>query len=421
MSASSDSPMPEDSFTQAWFSNAFETLASRLTQAQCQVISCVDAACPPAWFKLMLACRRRGLEVTLIVPAIELNLNSGLAWERLTAMGGQLIWLETDRARILTSACVIDQSIVISGSFGDLRSVAATNFSGIVIQHRPQTVDACWQGLNELLQTRTGAVHQPLAVPGDPSPLSHQLILRSNPATQLAPWQLDLLAEHVMALDAEIADMHRKINAFDRQQDHDIGDILRKFLDLKQRYLTQRYHQLGGEQEQAQAQAAQTDYEQFQNRESSQAQLFCVEPLQPQQQEEIKSLYRKLAMLCHPDRVQEHNKQQSQDLFQRLQSSYRNSDFSALKKLEQQLQKLKASGHSTTTGSTEGLAQRLNDLQERLARQYLARQLILQNPTWRTLNTQSNWGLWFSQQASYLQAEMQRYSQALEVAVQPPP
>jgi hypothetical protein len=56
---------------------------------------------------------------------------------------------------------------------------------------------------------------------------------------------------------------------------------------------------------------------------------------------------------------------------------------------------------------------RLAKLQERLSSQRAAREAIFRSPTWRTLSSQSNWALWFSQQAIYLQDEITRYEQAL--------
>jgi hypothetical protein len=137
MPESTTPPEPEHPFFEAFFNNTFEVLTTRITQSQCQIISCIDSVCPPAWFKLMLACRRRGLEVTLIVPAIELNTRSGLAWERLVASGVQLVWLEACHTSIKTSVCVIDQSVVVSGTFDDKTSVAEPVFSGIVVQTSP--------------------------------------------------------------------------------------------------------------------------------------------------------------------------------------------------------------------------------------------------------------------------------------------
>lgn len=413
---------PPDPVTQAYFSDSFETLAARLTQAQHQVISCVHAACPPAWFKLMLACRRRGLCVTLIVPAIELNLKAALAWERLTALGGQLVWLAADSPRLETSACVIDQTILISGNFCDFKRTAALDFSGIVIQDQTQIVADCLQGLHRLLPARTGTdCPDPLPGPERASAAeAHQLVTQQAQTAQVPAWQLGLLAEQAMALDLDIADMHRKINTFDRQQDHALGDLLRQFLDFKQRYLTQLQHQFGGEHAQSQAQAAQADFEQFQHREIGQDPSPAAQPLDLQQQEEIKSLYRKLAMLCHPDRVEEAHKLQAQTLFQQLQTSYRNSDFSALQTLELQLNQAQVLEGVTRTGSAAGREQQLAKLLDQLERQQLTRRLILESPTWRTLSSQSNWTLWFTQQARFLETEIERYSQALDVALQPP-
>jgi hypothetical protein len=418
MQESTISQKPEDSLPQAHFSNVIETLATRLGQSQYQVICCVDSACPPAWFKLLLACRRRGLEVTLIVPAIDLNIHSGLAWERLVAMGGQLVWLEVGNTSIHTSACVIDQNIVISGNFDDVKSVDEPVFSGIFIQNQPQAVAACLEGLNRLVQATAITADRPTDTlkAASPSPEANKLIPSADPVALVTAWQLNLLAHQSIVLDQEIAAMHLKINAFDTQQDHAIGGLLQRFLDIKQQYLTKVYQQFGGEQDQAQA--AQADYARFQFRENIQTRSPSAVSLDPQQQDDIKYLYRKLAMLCHPDRVQAQHQLQAQELFQRVQDSYRNFDFPALKIIEQQLQKVPVDGRSTAPGSFASLVQRLADLQEKLSSQYASRQLILQNPTWRTLITQSNWDLWFSQQADYLQAEVQRYSQALEVNAQ---
>ena len=423
MSASTVHPAPEGHFSSAHFSDTWDVLTSLITQSQFQIISCVDAACSPAWFKLMLACRRRGLEVTLIVRAIEQNIHAGLAWERLVAMGVQLIWLQADNTSLRTSACVIDQSVAVSGNFDHVNSAAESVFSGIVIQNQPHAVAACLEGLNQLRQSAPGAVDLPLSDPKNAtsSPLGNQLVLSADPTAQVMAWQLGLLAEHSMALDEEIADMHQKINAFDNQQDDAIGDVVGHYLDLKQRYLAQLYQQSENEKEQVEAQAAQADFAQFRSKESQPAQPPTAEPLGATQHEDIKHLYRKLTMLCHPDRVQEQHKLQAQEVFQRVQSSYRNFDFSVLKTIEQQLQQVPFGGTSTAADSFVGLKQRLADLQERLSSRCVTLRHLQQSPTWRTLSTQSNWDVWFAKQGEYLQAEIQRYSLALEVIAQPAP
>jgi hypothetical protein len=304
-----------------------------------------------------------------------------------------------------------------------VNSAAESVFSGIVIQHLPQAVAVCSEGLNQLLKSVTGAVDGPLADlrKTTPAPPANQLVLSADPTAQIMAWQLGLLAEHSVALDEEIADMHQKINAFDHQQDDAIGDVVGQYLDLKQRYLAQLYQQSENEKEQVEVRAAQADFAQFQSKESEPSQIPSAEPLGATQHEDIKHLYRKLTMLCHPDRVQEQHKLQAQEVFQRVQSSYRNFDFSVLKTIEQQLQQVPFGGISTAPDSFLSLKQRLADLQERLSSRCVTLRHIQQSPTWRTLSTQSNWDVWFAKQGEYLQAEIERYSLALEVIAQPAP
>ena len=143
-------------------------------------------------------------------------------------------------------------------------------------------------------------------------------------------------------------------------------------------------------------------------------------PLDEQEQADIKQLYRKLAMLCHPDRVEDGDKSQAQTIFQQLQLGYRNSNLQALKKLEAALQTQALSGPADHTPAA-GPDWRLAKMQDRMAAGLLARASILRSPTWRTLSTQSNWALWFTQQSTYLEDEIARYQQELQaMAAQTP-
>jgi hypothetical protein len=147
----------------------------------------------------------------------------------------------------------------------------------------------------------------------------------------------------------------------------------------------------------------------------------------------MKQLYRKLAMRLHPDRVEEDDKPEAQTLFQRLQASFEHNDFAALLALEQQVLLAPqavpgastGAGTGTGTGTSRGAglrspAQQAAALKDRLAQHQRERTGILRSATWQTLSTQSNWTLWFTLQASYLHAEMQRYAQALGASSAPP-
>jgi hypothetical protein len=419
------------SSSQAIFSDPLQAVSSQVGLARYTLNACIEGACGRAWFELMLNGLRRGLLVTLGVEAIPENLNSAIAWERLTALGGQLAWLTPDRTALHTSVCVIDGRVVMSGNFARSGPLPGTNFNGILIQDDPEIVIQCVAALTTLRQTNqwqtepAGPVLGNLTVAQTAQPAAQNetaeapqvwhLTSRREPLQHIVLWQFQVLEQHALAMEADAAEALRKTHAFDQAQDQAIGDLLRKLLDTKQRCMIQRHAQFGGQQNQEEAEAAQAAFATFEQTHQALTQTPTVQPLDAQEQAEIKQLYRKLAMICHPDRVEVGHKSRAEAVFQQLQRSYRSSDFAAMKNLE-------ASFETQTLGDRQpgppeqapaSMDLRLAKLQERLSSQRAAREAIFRSPTWRTLSSQSNWALWFSQQAIYLQDEITRYEQAL--------
>ena len=250
----------------------------------------------------------------------------------------------------------------------------------------------------------------------------HALVLSADLQARTAAWQSELLQCQSLALQAELDEMQRSMQSFDRQQDAAIGDLLREFLDLKRQYLAQMHARFGGAERQAQAQQAHESFSRYTESHPDDERLPAPPELDPQAQQELKRLYRKLAMQCHPDRVDSaQDKQHAQALFQRLQRSYQASDIRGLQNLQAQLDLGQDAGKARTPSGapTKGRApaqwaMELSSLQSTLAQLQAQRQEILQSATWRTLVSQSRWDLWFAQQAKHLQTEVARYREALQ-------
>lgn len=420
------------SSSQAIFFDPLQAVNSQVGLARYTLNACIEGLCGRAWFELMLHGLRRGLLVTLGVEAIPENLNSAIAWERLTALGGQLDWLTPDRSALHTSVCVIDGRVVMSGNFARAGPLLGTNFNGILIQDDPEIVIQCVTALMALRQTNqwhnettdpvlgstvlAQTVQAAAQIETAAAPQSWLLTSQQAPLHKIAIWQFQVLEQHALAMEADTAEALRKTYAFDHAQDQAIGDLLRQLLDTKQRCMIQRHAQLGGQQNQQEAEAAQAAFAAYEQTHQALTQTPTVQPLDPQEQAEIKQLYRKLAMICHPDRVEDGHKTQAEAVFQQLQRSYRNSDFAAMKNLEASFQTQTLGDHQPGPAAQgpASLDCRLAQLQQRLESQRAIRDTIFRSPTWRTLSTQSNWALWFSQQAMYLQDEIIRYEQALD-------
>lgn len=424
------------------FSDAHTLVAQQLGSARQQVLCALAGPCGRPLFELLLGCCRKGVALTLVVSGEPQDQAPGIAWERLGALGATLHRLRAGAPRLHTSVCVVDGATVLSGDLARLQLLPDAQSAGVLLQSSASLADDCARGLSQLAVEHAQAQEAaPKALPSDatnplasiapaapvsPASTASTLATFDDPQQWAPPWQTALLQAHALALQADLADMHRTINAFDQAQDAAIGPLLRDCLDAKRQHLQALHAQTGSDEARAQADDAQAQFERY--TQDQDAKPAAAPALDAAAQAQMKQLYRKLAMRLHPDRVEEDDKAEAQALFQRLQASFEHNDFAALLALEQQvlLAPQAVPGASTGTGTgtlrSAGLrspAQQAAALKERLAQHQRDRAGILRSATWQTLSTQSNWTLWFSQQASYLHAEMQRYAQALGASSAP--
>ena len=419
---------------QAYFADAASAVQALLAGARQQVVCALAQACSRHWFELLLQVRRRGVALRLLVPDTTANRQSAIAWERISAAGGELVWLDSSAPVLQTPVCVVDGHTVLSGAIAELSTLAREDFAGVVRQSDLGLAQRCLEGLQALAaQIQAPSTAQPtasgplddLSAPGAPWVAGSQaLVLSADLHARTAAWQSELLQCHSLALQAELDELQRTMQSFDRQQDASIGDLLCEFLDLKRQYLAQMHARFGGAERQAQAQHADESFNRYTESHPDDARLDTPPELEPHAQPELKRLYRKLAMQCHPDRVDSAlEKQQAQALFQRLQRSYQASDLRGLQSLRAQLERGQEASSARAPGDTAPASRapvpwvlELSALQSTLAQQHAQRLEILQSPTWRTLASQGRWDLWFAQQAKHLQTEVQRYRQALQAA-----
>lgn len=434
------SPSPDPEY-QAYFADAPSAVQSLLAAARHRVVCALARDCGRPWFEMLLQVARRGVPLCLVVPDTTINRQSAIAWERISAAGGDLRWMDATAPILQTSVCVLDGHTVLSGALAELSTQLREDFAGVVRQSDLDLAARCLQGITALAaQTRAGVTQDtsnPIApdcaaAPAAPTEAAHTavdpaseqgLVLSADVQARTAAWQSELLHCHSLALQAELDEMQRTIQSFDRQQDAAIGTLLREFLDLKRQYLAQMHARFGGAERAAQAQQADESFSRYTESHADDAQGLDAPPeLDAPAQQELKRMYRKLAMQCHPDRMDsDQDKHLAQALFQRLQRSYQASDLRGLQNLQAQLEQGPNSlGRSSSGGASRAPAQwalQLSALQSTLTQQQAQRQALLQSATWRTLVTQSRWDVWFAQQASRLQTEIERYRQALQEAL----
>ena len=421
---------------QAYFADAANAVQALLAGARQQVVCALAQGCGRHWFELLLQVRRRGVGLRLLVPDTAANRQSAIAWERISAAGGDLLWLDSSAPVLQTPVCIVDGHTVLSGAIADLSTLAREDFAGVVRQSDLGLAQRCLEGLQALAALADAAPSAPsnvqpsasgpmdeLAAPGAPLVAGSQaLVLSADLQARTAAWQSELLQCHSLAMQAELDELQRTMQSFDRQQDAAIGELLREFLDLKRQYLAHMHARYGGAEREDQARQADDNFSRYTESHPDETGAQAPPELDPQAQQELKRLYRKLAMQCHPDRMDTlQDKQHAQALFQRLQRSYQASDMRGLQSLQAQLDLGQGQANGSRPGGHAGAqrppaqwAMELSALQGTLAQLHAQRLQILQSATWRTLATQSRWDLWFAQQANHLHTEVQRYREALQ-------
>jgi len=404
--------------TQAYFSATGETLGTALEGARHSVHILLTGLCERSLFEHLLSCRRRGVQVELALRNGPINRQSPLAWERLSAAGGVVHWLQPELFMGWPhSLCLLDATHVISGTWQWGTRHGQQNC--IVAETDIQWLEQ-YQALFAACRRQADSTSKPLQ-PGL-EPLGTELCVNADtsPSAGNSAWQWHIWQLHALAWEAELAETRRQMALFDAQQDHRIGELLRSYLDLKRCYLDHLYLARGDETAKREAYTAKEDYDRYQQGRAEQATDFSENAgsPDPQQQAEIKQLYRKLAMLCHPDRVLDAYKGQARAVFQQVRQSYQRSDLAQLQQLYMLLQtqntfEPRENVCAEQASFAQGRNALLMALQNAIAQQQQERNTLMQSATWRTLSSQPNWPVWFDQQAEHLQNEIQRYNDAL--------
>jgi hypothetical protein len=420
---------------QAFFTQEWAQLEDALAQARHSVaVRCKNTVVRPL-FDALVQCRRQGLAVHLALPDTGASRHSAIAWERLSAIGGLIAWLPASASQLAYPplVLVVDGAQVWTGKLSQGMSPLddAAEVPGLVRWDDP----AFAQQTRQVLDHEAGWMPAPDTVLTErlAQATSTALELRRDGAAAHQAWLAAVLHNHALATQAEIAETQRQMALFDHAQEQALGALMRDYLRGKAQYLQQLALQDRAAQDEAHA--AQQRWDDYASAQAAQDTDTQPLPLDADALDQLKQMYRKLAMQCHPDRVADADQGRAAQLFQSLQSSYRRGDMAALYALQEsvaqaglqfvapapQAQPEAAQAQQQEHGEAEQAAvqARVRALRAALAQRHDALEALRSSPTWRTLSSQPNWDLWFAQQQQHLQSELDRFALAVPIGAQP--
>lgn len=461
---------------QAHFADIQAVIVAELDSAQRSIEAAVAWLTDPVLFEALLKAARRGCRVRLALLDDAINHRSGLNLERLRAAGGEVFWIpegESGQGSLHHKFCVIDEDGVITGSYnwtcrasradenilrvrGDAALAAGYTeaFAQLLDKHclRPRepaldsrqllrrlevvhnllllddfemlatqvsrleaarSLPAIAELLDQLQQRDWAAAQASLA-----ALLARGLALMPYEDPELAALRLELrtLEAQVVALSQEQAETERLIQEFARRQQEALGDLLEESLRLRRLYWQRRAERGNATEADREAHAqAREDYADYRQSREEVERLPEAPRLDPDQQAELKRLFREACMQCHPDRVTEADKAQAEALFVQVRAAYQQGDLDTLRRLHRQLKSGRPFADPATV-LTEGdqLRRRVAQLRLEVERLLAILKSLRAHETYRTLTGIADWERYFAEARQRLAGDIGRLRAQLE-------
>jgi hypothetical protein len=468
---------PKDT-VQAYFTGIREAIAEALAAARSSIVAAVAWISDPELFDRLVTAAGRGVQVRLALLDDDSAHHSRIGFERLTAAGGIICRVPEPEGRaggLRSKYCVIDHSLVITGSFDWTRHADEAEGTIVVVREDDSLAAVFEEAFAALLRRYGHEVWRPVVDTGrlmqrlnvirnlllldDVEALRGQIAklddARIIPAIaelataveqndwpralalsemiqtrgvavvpRLDPEIVELRAEamglevQLVAFAAEQAELDRLIREFDRRRQEALGSVLVEYLRLRHEILRRKAARSGRPDDREAEASAAEDLSRF--REASEA--VAKEPHAPiltdEARAELKQLFRAAALRCHPDRVADADKAVAQGIFIRIQEAYSCGDLETLRKIHRHL----AQGRpfaDEVRGVTEvdKLRQTIARLSLQVAEALRAVRSLRASETYRTLAPLSDWEEYFVTSRRRLESEIDRLLAELEQSV----
>lgn len=462
----------------AHFTQIREVIQHELNSAQSGITAAIAWLTDPELFNALVRAARRGVLVRIALLDDAIHRGTPLPRENLNAAKGQCYWIpETGKSEgsLHHKFCVIDDDIVITGSYNWTRRASLADENIMLVRGDPKLAHGYLQAFDALLNKYGHKTSSQTAVPIDTRVLQKRLEVvlnlllledyasikqqilhleaaRTAPkidvlleAIKLQRWEnaeatlQDILAKgmalmpyespeqadlrlalrtleaQIIALTTEKIETEQLIEQFSKRQNHLIGDLVGLYLSLRERVLLKRARRTGSIEDSQSFEEAKEANESYQQSYTPNEEVSPLDALTSEQQTELKRLFRKACMLCHPDRVSEADKRQAQAVFAQVHQAYKSADLATLRRLQNNLM-----GGKLFEDPAE-MPTELDQLRRQVARLRLevehciaAIQALRQTETYQKLSLIADWDTYFTDAREQLERECEQFRAELE-------
>jgi len=196
----------------------------------------------------------------------------------------------------------------------------------------------------------------------------------------------------INALDDEKTEIEKLLHTFEIRHNQELGDIIIKILKVRKKKLKSEAEKDNSKKKKYEE--AKKDFDDFSQNYSASKDDKIIE-LTDKEKKEIKVLYRKASMLCHPDKVAEDQKKDAEKIFKELAEAYKRNDLQKVKDILTNLEKGVFLSNTDLTNEKEKLLILVQQL--RIKRDLIEEEIdgLRNSETYNTVSGIENWDEYF--------------------------
>ena len=234
----------------------------------------------------------------------------------------------------------------------------------------------------------------------------HQIALACvNPPIDNLLHEIQQLEQQVSDVSQEVADTQKRMTAFSKLHGEKLGDLLEGIL-FETKIKAKRLADNDPAQQDFYEEAA-SDHEKYTNSQEA-ARKNKTKTLDAREQKELKKLYRKASMKCHPDRVVDDLHDQAQEIFLELNEAYKNNDLERVRAISEELSNNRMADKSEVLTERKKLESTRKSLLGKLAEWNAQLEALLSQPNSKIINAIDDWDDYFEETRMLLEDQLFR-------------
>jgi hypothetical protein len=386
----------------AYFENIHNIILTYLRAAEKEIKVAVAWFTDPELFNELCKKAQQGVNIKVILIKDQINCGQGkLNFFRLKNYGCQVEFLDVEKFnKMHHKFCVIDESVVITGSYNWTNQARKNNENITVIEGNIQICQDYLDIFSKLINPSSNHIANnvsPNAVKTRLEIIKNSILLNEieSVAAQIVKlkpvqaiysldniidcldhheykkaveeitlylknftaltvsedneihelkFELKILELRLESITNEQADIERDLVLFNRRQHEILGFVTKQILQAKAEYFkyisdcAEKNNDESARSKKDEADEAEQDFNDY-SHEYEELSQTRVDKLDEVSEKELKSMFRRACNLCHPDKVPEHQKAEASEIFIKLKEAYDSNNVEEVEIIYSNLQK----------------------------------------------------------------------------------